>query len=299
MAKLGSRAIPNKAQAHMTLDDYVQTAAKAEASSAPPSLRNPLVAAAWEAALATFAHQAFKDGVSLDYFYGMVVESRKLFDEFFSATKPAFPGSDDRPLWAHQKLGPFENIAPNTDIDIRKVKEIADAYVTKPVIQDPYFSWCLLDSLIFTEIKSFLRVMMATQFGSAPGNPAYFLSKGNEARYDLLRPPFFVLAIVFNYVTPAAIGYYAVENGHEIVGGVLYAIAAVGVFSYVATYSKRQATKKRNEEKLKYVLELYDQLKKEMIPAKHVQRLADEASKLGVRFDNTIRSLIQIAFHEQ
>ena len=175
----------------MTLDDYVLTATKARASTAPPSLRNPLVAAAWEAALSTFAHRAFKDGVGLDYFYGMVLESRKFFDEFFSATKPAFPESDDRRLWAHQKFGPFENIDPKTDIDIKKVKAIADAYVTKPVIQDPCFSWCLLDSLIFTEIKSFLRVMMATQFGSAPGNPAYFLSKGNEARYDLLRPLFF------------------------------------------------------------------------------------------------------------
>ncbi|RNJ47969.1 hypothetical protein [Methylocystis hirsuta] len=283
----------------MTLDDYVLTATKARASSAPPSLRNPLVAAAREAALSTIAHQAFKDGVGLDYFYGMVLESQKFFDEFFSATKPAFPESDDRRLWAHQKFGPFENIDPKTDIDIKKVKEIADAYFTKPVIHDPYFGWCLLDSLIFTEIKSFLRVMMATQFGSAPGNPAYFLSKGNEARYDFLSPLFFVLAIVFNYVTPVAIGYYAVENGHEIIGGLFYAIAAVGVLSYVATYSKRQATKKSNEEKLKKVLELYEQLKNEMIPANNVQRLADEASKLGVRFDNTIRSLIQIALHQQ
>lgn len=53
---------------------------------------------------------------------------------------------------------------------------------------------------------------------------------------------------------PVAIGYYAVENGHQIIGGLFCAIAAVGVLSYVATYSKRQATKKSDEEKLKKVL---------------------------------------------
>ncbi len=278
----------------MTLDDYVLTAAKVIASSGS-ALGNPLIAATWEAALPTFANQAFKDGVSLDYFHGAVIESRKFFDGFFSATKPAFPQSDDRRLWVHGKLGPFESMDPRTDIDVKKVKEIADTYVTRPIIHDPYFSWCLLDSLLFTEIKSYLRVMMATQFGSAPGNPAYFLSRGNEATYNLLKPLFFVLAVVFNYVTPAAIGYYAVENGHEIIGGLLYAVAAIGVVSYIASYSKRQAVKKRNEEKLTKVLELYDELKNEVIPAKRVNELSDQANKLGVRFDGTILSLIETA----
>ena len=241
-----------------------------------------------------FAHRAFKDSVGLDYFYEMVIEARKLFEEFSSATKPAFSSYDGRRLWAHQGLGPFENIDPKTDINIKKVKEIADAYVVKPVIHDPYFSWCLLDSLIFAEIKSFLRVMMATQFGSAPGNPAYFLSKGNETAYTFFKPLFFMLAIVVNYVTPAAIGYYAVESGHEIIGALFYAIAAIGVTSYIATYSKRQAAKKRNEEMLKKALELYDKLKNETVPAKDVKKLAEEATKFGVRFDRTIHSLIDI-----
>jgi hypothetical protein len=59
----------------MTLDDYVLTAAKAQSTSELTSLRNPLVAAAWEAALPTFAHQAFKAGVSLDYFYATVLSA--------------------------------------------------------------------------------------------------------------------------------------------------------------------------------------------------------------------------------
>lgn len=282
----------------MTLDDYLLTAAKAQANSARPAVDQSSANAAWEAALPAFAHRAFKDGVGLDYFYETVIEARKFFEEFISATKPAFSTCRGGRLWAHQKLGPFENIDPKTDIDIKKVKEIADAYVVKPVIHDPYFSWCLLDSLIFAEIKSFLRVMMATQFGSAPGNPAYFLSKGDETTYNLLKPLFFMLGIVFNYVTPAAIGYYAVESAHEIIGGLFYAIAAVGAFSYLATYSKRQATKKRNEGMLTKVLELYDELKNETVPAKDVKRLAEEATKLGVRFDRTIHSVIDHSFED-
>jgi hypothetical protein len=146
----------------------------------------------------------------------------------------------------------------------------------------------LLDSMICSEVRMFARVMASTQFGSAPSNPAYFISKGDPARYRMLKPVFLVLGILANYVTPAVIGYYAIEYGHEIIGGLFYAIAGVGLFSFLATYRKRQAVRARNEALLEKTLELYAALDGDIIPYERMLALLNEAKALGVRFDRII-----------
>ena len=224
----------------------------------------------------------------------MIGDLRELLGEFYAATTAAFASSDRLSLWAHQQIGLFDNLDPKKDIDAKRVKQIAERYRASPFIENEYLSWCLLDSLIGAEIKNFSRIMATTQFGSAPANPAYFMSKGDPARYRILKPLFFVLGLIANYVTPALVGYYAVESGHEIIGGLLYAIAAIGVFSFVATYSKRQAVKKRNEALLEKVLEIYATLDGGAFPDARLSALLDEANALGVRFDKIIPAIVDM-----
>lgn len=279
----------------MVLDDYLLAADAIKAGADPHREADaPAVILAWDAALPTIAQRAYRDGVGLDYFNQMIGDLRELLDAFHTATKAAFPSSRRHSLWEHQPIGLFENLDPKHDIDAKKIKDIAERYCTSPFIENEYFSWCLLDSLICAEIKNFARVMVTTQFGSAPANPAYFMSKGDPARYKMLKPVFFVLGIVANYVTPALIGYYAVDSGHEIIGGLFYAIAAIGVFSFVATYSKRQAVKKRNEGLLEKVLEIYAALDGDTCPDARLSRLLQEARTLGVRFDKIIPAIVDL-----
>ena len=160
----------------MVLDDYLLAADAFKAAADPHrGLDSPAVILAWDAALPTIAQRACQDGVGLDYFKQMISDLRELLDAFYTATGAVFPSFDRRSLWTHQKIGLFENLDPKGDIDARKVRDIAERYSASPFIENEYFSWCLLDSLICTEIKNFARVMVTTQFGSAPANPAYFM----------------------------------------------------------------------------------------------------------------------------
>lgn len=279
----------------MVLDDYLLAADAFRAGADFHREQNaPVVVQAWDAALPVLARRAHRDGVGLDYFNQMIGDLREMLGEFYAATTAPFASSDRRSLWAHQQIGLFDNLDPRKDIDAKRVKQIAERYRASPFIENEYLSWCLLDSLIGAEIKNFSRIMATTQFGSAPANPAYFMSKGDPARYRILKPLFFVLGLIANYVTPALVGYYAVESGHEIIGGLLYAIAAIGVFSFVATYSKRQAVKKRNEALLEKVLEIYAALDGGAFPDARLSALLDEANALGVRFDKIIPAIVDM-----
>lgn len=273
----------------MVLDDYLLSADALRASlvmNGPP--KPAAVVLAWESALPEIAQRAFRDGVGLDYFNQMIADLLELTDAFSAATQKLMSLTSADRLWSHQKIELFDNLDPRNDIDIKKVREIAARYSATPFIENDYFSWCLLDSMICAEIRMFARVMVSTQFGSAPANPAYFMSRGDPARYKILKPLFFVLSLVANYLTPAILGYYAVEYGHEIIGGLFYAIAAVGVFSFLVTYRKRQAVKERNEALLKKVLELYAALEGESCTNTRLNALLQEANALGVRFDKNI-----------
>lgn len=271
----------------MVLDDYLLAANSLKSSlGAQGRLVTPAVVCAWDRALPEISRRAFRDGVGLDYFNQMIADLFDLIENFQAATRKATAAVDT--LWTHQKIGLFDNLDPKNDIDIQKVKDIAARYTANPFIENDYFSWCLLDSMICSDIKMFARVMVSTQFGSAPANPAYFVAKGDAARYRLLKPVFFVLGLLANYVTPAVLGYFAVEYGHEIIGGLFYAIAAVGVFSFAATYRKRQAVKKRNEALLEKVLELYAALEDDRGPNDRLKALLKEANQLGARFDKII-----------
>jgi len=279
----------------MVLDDYLLAADAFKASADFHRGQDaPAIIQTWDDALPAIARRAHRDGVGLDYFRQMIGDLRELLGDFYAATTAALPSPDRRPLWAHQKVGLFENLDPKSDIDAKRVKEIAERYRASPFIENDYFSWCLLDSLIAAEIKNFARIMATTQFGSAPANPAYFMSKGDPARYKILKPLFFVLGLIANYVTPALVGYYAVESGHEIIGGLFYAIAAIGVFSFVATYTKRQAVKKRNEALLEKVLEIYAALNDHTCPDARLSALLQEAHTLGVRFDKIIPAIVDM-----
>lgn len=271
----------------MVLDDYLLAADSLKSSlGAQGRLTTTAVVLAWERALPEISRRAFRDGVGLDYFNQMIADLFDLIEAFRTATRKANVAADA--LWTHQKIGLFDNFDPKNDIDIKKIKDIAARYTASPFIENDYFSWCLLDSLICAEIKMFARVMVSTQFGSAPANPAYFVAKGDAARYRLLKPVFFVLGLLANYLTPAVLGYFAVDYGHEIIGGLFYAIAAVGVFSFVAIYRKRQAVKKRNEALLEKVLELYAALDDDRRPNDRLKALLKEANQLGARFDKII-----------
>ncbi len=279
----------------MTLNDYLLAA---DSFMARPGLHDrlgaPAVVKAFEAALPEIARRAFKDGVGLDYFSQMIADLFDLIDAFHAATRRIIPTPAANSLWVHQKIDLFGNLDPRNDIDVKKVKEIAERYAASPFINNDYFSWCLLDSMICSEIRMFARVMASTQFGSAPANPAYFMSKGDPARYRLLKPVFFVLGILANYVTPALVGYYAIEHGHEIIGALFYVIAGVGVFSFLATFRKRQAIRTRNEALLAKVQELYDALDRDECPDARLHALFEEAKALGVRFDKIITVIARL-----
>lgn len=276
----------------MTLDDYLLSAdAFAAALSAHGRRTVPAVVSNWQAAVPEIARRAFNDGVGLDYFTQMIAELYDLIESFYATTRKIMSPTDAVKLWTHQSISLFDNLDPKNDVDTGKIKAIAARYAESPFIENGYFSWCLLDSLIFLEIRMFARVMAATQFGSAPANPAYFMSKGDPTRYKLLKPLFFVLGLLANYVTPAVIGYYAIEHGHEMIGGLFYAITAVGLFSFLVTYRKRQAIKNRNEALLEKVLELYAALDGGKIPNERLTGLLDEAKALGARFDKIISAV--------
>lgn len=273
----------------MTLNDYLLAADSCMANSRLHGRqRAPAVVRAFEAVLPEIAQRAFKDGVRLDYFSQMIADLFDLINDFYAATRRIMPTSAADSLWIHQKIDLFDNLDPRNDIDIKKVKEIAERYAAKPFIKNDYFSWCLLDSMMCSEIRMFARVMASTQFGSAPANPAYFLSKGDPARYRLLKPLFFILGIIANYVTPALVGYYAIDHDHEIIGALFYAIAGVGIFSFLATYRKRQAIQARNQALLEKVQELYAALDSDECPDVRLRLLFEEAKSLGVRFDRII-----------
>ena len=279
----------------MVLDDYLLAADSCKANlGAQGRLACPPVVIAWERAVPEISHRAYRDGVGLDYFTRMITDLFDLIEAFHAATRKATASSAVDNLWAHQKIDLFDKLDPKNDIDLRKVKEIAARYIASPFIENDYFSWCLLDCMICSEIRMFARVMASTQFGSAPANPAYFIAKGDPARYRLLKPVFFVLGILANYVTPAVLGYYAVEYGHEIIGGLFYAIAAVGVFSFVATFRKRQAIKKRNEALLAKVMELYAALENDNCLTARLNGLLQEAKELGARFDKIIPAVVEM-----
>ena len=168
----------------MTLNDYLLAADSHLANSRLHGRQGaPVVVQSFEAALPEIARRAFKDGVGLDYFGQMIAELFDLLDAFHAATRRITSTSAADSLWMHQKIDLFDNLDPRNDIDIKKVKEIAERYAASPFIENDYFSWCLLDSLMCSEIRMFARIMASTQFGSAPANPAYFLSKGDPARY--------------------------------------------------------------------------------------------------------------------
>ena len=279
----------------MTLDDYL-LAADAFRSNVCLNGRPGATAIvpAWEAALPEIAKRGFRDGVGIDYYKQMISDLFDLMESFHAATgKTVSLSSADR-LWMHQKLSLFDNLDPRADVDIKKIKEIAARYTATPFIENSYFSWCLLDSMMCSEIRMFARVMASTQFGSAPANPAYFMSKGDPARYRMLKPVFFVLGILANYVTPAVLGYYATEYGHEIIGGLFYAIAAVGLFSFLATYRKRQAVRVRNQALLEKALEIYATLDGDKIPHDRMIAMLNEAKALGVLFDRIIPAVAGI-----
>lgn len=275
----------------MLLDDYLLSADAFKASQAAHGRQaSPAVALAWDNALPEIAQRAFRDGVGLDYFNEMIKDLLDLIESFHITTRKVMLSSAPK-LWAHQKIGLFDNLDPRSDIDIKKIREIALRYRSNPFIENNYFSWCLLDCMICAEIRMFARVMVSTQFGSAPANPAYFMSKGDPARYKILKPLFFVLGLLANYITPAVLGYYAVEYGHEIIGGLFYAISAVGLCSFIATYRKRQAVRKRNEALLDKVFELYAALDSDKIPDARLSTLLEEANALGARFDRIIPAI--------
>lgn len=275
----------------MLLDDYLLAADALKTSLVAHGRHGaPTVALAWENALPEIAHRAFRDGVGLDYYNEMIKDLFDMIESFHSATRKVLRSSATK-LWAHQQIDLFHNLDPRSDIDIKKIREIAIRYSANPFIENDYFTWCLLDSMIFAEIRMFARLMASTQFGSAPANPAYFMSKGDPARYRILKPIFFILGLLANYVTPAVLGYFAVEYGHEIIGGLLYAISAVGLFSFIATYRKRQAVKKRNELLLDKVFELYAALDGDKFCNVRLSALLEEAQAFGARFDKIIPAI--------
>ena len=278
----------------MEPDQYARAADRLRAEFAGRRVRFPAAFVAWEKALPTYTDRARVDGVNIDYFAGMITDALTLFEDFDSATNPAFPNGAREALWAHQEIGEFGRLDPRGDIDVRKVKEIADRYAASPFIEDYYFSWCLIDSLIGAEIRAFTRVMLSTRYGSAPGDPAFFAARGDAAKYRIMRPVFDVIGFIVNYATPAAIGYWAVEKGHEIVGGLFYAIAAMGVFAYVASYNRRKAVRARNVAMLAKTGEIYAALACETVPVDALRDRIGEASTLGVRFDRTVLSLMEI-----
>lgn len=279
----------------MTLDDYLLAADAFRANiGGDGRKRHPAIVIAWEAALPEIAQRALRDGVGIDYFRQMIADLLDLVEDFHEATRRVISLPDEAKLWAHQNIGFFDKLDPRSDVDIKKIKEIAARYTASPFIENGYFSWCLLDSMICSEIRMFARVMASTQFGSAPANPAYFMSKGDPARYRILKPIFFVLGILANYATPAVLGYYAIEYDHEIIGGLFYAIAAVGLFSFLATYRKRQAVRARNEALLEKALELYAALDGDEIPHERTLALLNEAKALGIRFDRIIPAIAEM-----
>ena len=278
----------------MTLDDYIYAAEKVREKYEPSHGNNRSAAyVMWLSALPFYANQAARDGVNIDYFCNQIEEAMRFFQDFLTATQPAFPKHSLRPLWSHQRFGLFNQFNPQNDIDIRKIKEIAESYINRPMIYFELFSWCLVDSLLFAEISSFYRIMMSTQYGGAPANPAYFLAKGNEKICTYLKPFFFLFGLIVNYISPVIVGYFLVEAGHEIIGGLLYAIAGIGAFSFLATYPKRVKRQKHNKAMLQKTLEIYNLLNNENMPRHQLQLEISKATDLGVRFDKTILSLIK------
>lgn len=261
----------------MEQDVYLLAAEQLRAENAGRATRYPAAFAAWAAALPAYAARARNDGVNIDYFQGMATEALALFEDFEAATESAFASDEKRPLWTHQKISEFDRLDPRADIDVRKVKEIAERYATRPFVENEYFGWCLIDSLIGTEIKAFTRAMLSTRFGSAPGDPAFFLARGDQAKYRVLRPILDVVGFVVNYATPAAIGYWAVENGHEIIGGLFYAVSAMGLFAFAATFNRRKAVRARNAAMLEKTTEIYALLKDETLPVIALRAQIDEA----------------------
>ena len=277
----------------MEQDVYVLAAEQLRAENAGRATRYPAAFAAWAAALPAYAARAHSDGVNVDYFHGMATEELALFEDFEAATETAFASDEKRPLWTHQKISEFDRLDPRADIDVRKVKGIAERYATRPFVENEYFGWCLIDSLIGTEIKAFTRAMLSTRFGSAPGDPAFFLARGDQAKYRVLRPILDVVGFVVNYATPAAIGYWAVENGHEIIGGLFYAISAMGLFAFAATFNRRKAVRARNAAMLAKTTEIYALLKDETLPVDALRAQIEAARTLGVRFDRTVVALME------
>lgn len=277
----------------MEQDFYERAAEGLRAEFASHEALFPAAFAAWAAALPVYVDRARADGVNVDYFREMISEALTLCEDFEAATKSAGSTNDGRTLWRHQEISGFERLDPRGDIDARKVKEIAERYAARPFLENDYFGWCLIDSLIGTEIKAFTRVMLSTRFGSAPGDPAFFLARGDKAKYRILRPFFDVAGFIVNYATPAAIGYWAVENGHEIIGGLFYAIAAMGLFAFVATFNRRKAARARNAAMLAKATDIYALLADETVPAKKLRAQIEEARALGVRFDRTVLSLME------
>jgi hypothetical protein len=277
----------------MEPDQYARAADRLRAEFAGRRSRFPAAFAAWEAALPSYAERARGDGVNTDYFDGMISDALALFEDFEAATSPAFADGARGSLWAHQEVGDFERLDPRGDIDVRKVKEIADRYAASPFLENEYFSWCLIDSLIGAEIRAFTRAMLSTRYGSAPGDPAFFAARGDASKYRILRPIFDVIGFIVNYGTPAAIGYWAVENGHEIIGGLFYAVAAMGVFAFVASFNRRKAVRARNAAMLAKTGEIYAALARETVPVETLRDRIGEATALGVRFDRTVLSLME------
>lgn len=277
----------------MEQDHYERAAAALRAELASHEALYPAAFAAWTSALPVYIRRARADGVNVDYFREMISEALSLYEDFDAATKPAGVTDDRRALWTHQDIAGFERLDPRGDIDARKVKEIAERYAARPFLENDFFAWCLIDSLIGTEIRTFARVMLSTRFGSAPGDPAFFLARGDKAKYRILRPVLDVVGFVVNYATPAAIGYWAVENGHEIIGGLFYAIAAMGLFAFIVTFNRRKAVRARNAAMLAKAMEIYALLADATVPADKLRVQIEEARALGVRFDRTVLSLME------
>jgi hypothetical protein len=277
----------------MEQDLYERAAEDLSAELASHEAIYPAAFAAWTSALPVYIRRARADGVNVDYFREMMSEALALHEDFEAAAKPAGARNDGCALWTHQEVADFERLDPRADIDARKVKEIAERYAARPFLENDYFGWCLIDSLIGTEIRAFTRVMLSTRFGSAPGDPAFFLARGDKTKYRFLRPFLDVVGFVVNYATPAAIGYWAVENGHEIIGGLFYAIAAMGLFAFVATFNRRKAARARNAAMLAKATEIYALLADETVPAEKLRAQIEEARGLGVRFDRTVLSLME------
>lgn len=277
----------------MTLADYVKVAEEIKALWEAEEKEHDWIAPnTWIRALPQYTKRAFDNGISINSFREAVYKSKELTNNFFRATQNVFVNDTKRPFWRHQSIGPLLAFYAHSSIDQEGLKETAALYLGSPYIQNNYFDWCILDALIYAEIRAFLEVMMITRFGKSATNTAYVLCGGNYLIYAILRAIFWIVGFCMLDIGPLVGGIYLLQNGHEYFGWPLIILFSYFIISSLYYTPKIRAKARKNKKLLAEMQAIYQQLEGYTVSTRILKELIDQGAHSGIVFDGAVFAIV-------